>query len=136
MLFLYTLTRIGYQIDYLMLSLIITVGMLIIPLFYSYYQSVKEPSEMSLMVDIQTCHLLLRMKSKTECSFWMHRLFVKTKRLALLFIANQLLVEFIHILTAFYYLAMSLILSTHLLRDASASGYKQVELNCKRNYLF
>ena len=51
-----------------------------------------------------TCHLQMKMKSKTECPFLMWRLFVKIKHLPFLFIVNLSLVGFIYILRAFYQL--------------------------------
>ena len=71
-----------------------------------------------LMVDMLTCHLQLKVKSKTECPFLMYRLFVIIKHLPLLSTVNLPLVEFIHILTAFYHLPISLVLFTHSLIDA------------------
>ena len=69
------------------------------------------------MVDMPTCHLQLKMKNKTECPFLMYRLVVKIKHLPPLSIVNLPLVEFIHILTAFYHLPISLVLFTHSLID-------------------
>ena len=71
------------------------------------------------MVDMLTSYLQLRMKSKTECHFLMFRLFVKIKHLPLLSTVNIPLVEFIHIVTAFYHLPTYLVLFIHLLIDAS-----------------
>ena len=76
------------------------------------------------MVDMLTCHLQLRMKCKTECPFLMNRLFEKIKKFPLLSTANQLLMNFIPILTAFYHLPINLVLPTHSLIDTS--GYTQV----------
>ena len=59
------------------------------------------------------------MKSKTECHFLMFQLFVKIKHLPLLSTVNIPLVEFIHIVTAFYHLLTYLVLFIHLLIDAS-----------------
>ena len=70
-------------------------------------------------VEMLTCHLQLKVKSKTECPFLMYRLFVKIKHLPLLSNGNLSLVEFIQILTASYHLAISLVLFTHSLIDAS-----------------
>ena len=67
------------------------------------------------MVDMLTCHLQLKMKSKTECNF----LKFKVKHLPLLSTVNLHLVEFIHIFTAFYNLSINLVLLTHSLADAS-----------------
>ena len=83
------------------------------------------------MVDMLTCHLRLKVKSKTECPFLMYRLVVKIKDLPLLSTINLPLVEFIHILTAFYHLPISLVLFTHSLIDAYK--FAQVELNCTMN---
>ena len=71
------------------------------------------------MIDRLTCHLQLKMKSKTEGTFLMYKLFVKIKHLPLLSNVNLPLVEFIHILAAFYRLSISLVLLTHSLIDAS-----------------
>ena len=79
------------------------------------------------MIDKLTYHLQLKMKSKTECPFLMYRLFMKIKHLPLLSTINLLLMEFIHILTAFYNLPSSLALFTCSLRDTFK--YAQVELN-------
>ena len=65
-----------------------------------------------------TCHLRLKVKSKTESPFLMYRLVVKTKHLPPLSIVNLPLAEFIHILTAFYDLPISLVLFTHSLINA------------------
>ena len=59
------------------------------------------------MADILTCHLKLKMKSKTESSFLMYRLFVKINHLPFLFTVNLPLVEFIHILTVFNHPSIS-----------------------------
>ena len=64
------------------------------------------------------CHLQLNVKSKTECPFFMYRLFGKIKHLPLLSTVNIPLMEFIHILTAFYHLPISLVLFTHSFIDA------------------
>ena len=79
-----------------------------------------------------TCHLQLKMKTKTECPFMVYRLFVKKKRLPLLSTINLLLVEFIHILTTFSNLTISLVLFTHWLIDASeyAMAGLHTELVC------
>ena len=61
-----------------------------------------------------TCHVQLKMKSKTQCPL-IYRLFVKIKNLPLLSTANQFLVTFINILRTFYHLRISLVLSTHSL---------------------
>ena len=83
------------------------------------------------MVDMPTCHLQLKMKNKTECPFLMYRLVVKIKHLPPLSIVNLPLVEFIHILTAFYHLPISLVLFTRSLIDVSE--YAQVGLNYTLN---
>ena len=64
-----------------------------------------------------TCHLQLKVKSKTECSFVMYRSFLKIKHWPPLSTINLSLVEFIEILTALYHLPISLILFTHSLID-------------------
>ena len=69
------------------------------------------------MAHMPTCHLQLKVKSKTECSFSMYRLFLKIKHLPPLSTLNLPLVEFIYILTALYHLAISLILFTHSIID-------------------
>ena len=83
------------------------------------------------MVDMLTCCLQLKMKSKTECPFLMYRLFVKIEHLPLLSTVNLPLMEFIHILVAFYHLPISLVLFTNSLLDASE--YAQVGLNYTLN---
>ena len=79
------------------------------------------------MVDMQTYHLQLKVKSKTECPFLMYKLFFIIKHLPLLSKTDLPLVEFIHILTAFYHLPISLVLFTHLLIDVWE--FAQVGLN-------
>ena len=64
------------------------------------------------MVDMLTCQLQLKMKSKAECPFLMHRLFVKIKHLP--HVSTVHLVEFINILTASYHLPVSLVLLAYL----------------------
>ena len=59
--------------------------------------------------------------------FMILRLFVKIKHLPLLSTVNLPLVTFIHILTAFYHLPVSLVLFTHSLIDACK--FAQVGLN-------
>ena len=66
------------------------------------------------------------MESKTECLFLMYRLIVSMKHLPLLSTVDLPLVELIHILTAFYYLPIGLVLFTHSLIDDSK--YAQVGL--------
>ena len=61
------------------------------------------------MVDMLTSHLQLKEKSKTECPFLMYRLLVNIKQLPLVSTLNLILVEFIHISTAFYHLPISLV---------------------------
>ena len=65
-----------------------------------------------------TCHLQLKVKSKTKCPLLMHRLIVTIKHLPLLSNVNVSLVEFIYMLTAFYQLPISLVLPTHSIKDA------------------
>ena len=84
------------------------------------------------MVDMLTCQLQLKMKSKTECPLSMYRFFVTIKYLPILSTINLLLVTFIQILTAFYHLPISLVLYTHSLIDASKCA--QVGLNYPLNY--
>ena len=55
---------------------------------------------------------------------------MKIKHLPILFTVNLPLAEFIHILTAFYHLSISLILFTHSLIDGPK--YAQVGLNLKK----
>ena len=71
------------------------------------------------------------MKSKTECPFLMYRLYVKIKHLPLLSTINLTLVEFIHILTAFYHLPIRLVQGRPSLIDASK--YAQVGINYTLN---
>ena len=79
------------------------------------------------MVDLLLCHLQFKMKRKTECLFLMYRLLVKKKYLSLLSTVKLPLVEFIHILTAFYHLPIRLVLFR--LPPIDASEYAQVGLN-------
>ena len=78
------------------------------------------------------CHLQLKVTSKTECPFMMYSFFLKITHLPLLSTVNLPLVEFLHILTAFYHLPISLVLFTHSL--TGASEYAQVGLNYPLNY--
>ena len=78
-----------------------------------------------------TRNLQLKMESKAECPFLTYTLSVKIKHLPLLSIVNLTLVEFIHILTAFYDLPISLVLFTHSL--IYASEYAQVGVNYTLN---
>ena len=71
-----------------------------------------------VLVDIITYHWQLKMKSKTECSFLMYRLFVKIKHLPLLSTINLPLVEFIHILIAFCHLPISFAQFAHSFIDS------------------
>ena len=64
----------------------------------------------------------------------MYRLFVKIKSLILLPTANQVLVEFMHILRAFCHLLTSLVPSKNSLIDASRNA--QVVLNYTLNHFF
>ena len=83
------------------------------------------------MVDMLTCHIRLKVKSKTECPFLIDIFFVKIKHLPPLSTINLPLVEFKHILTAFYQLPISLVLFTHSLIDAYE--FAQVGLNYTMN---
>ena len=83
------------------------------------------------MVYIPTCDLQLKMKSVTEGPFLLCKLFVKIKNMPLLPTVNKPLVEFIHILGDIYHLPMSVVVSTHSLKDTS--GYAQVNANCTLN---
>ena len=74
-----------------------------------------------------TCHLQLKMTSKTECSFLINGLFVQIKDLLLLSITNQFSVKFTLILRFVYHLLISLVLFRHSLLDVS--GYAQAGLN-------
>ena len=65
-----------------------------------------------------TCHFQFKVKSKAECPFLMYRLFIKIKHLPLLSTVNLPLVKFLHILTAFCHLPISLVLFTHSLIGA------------------
>ena len=123
MLFLDTLRRTGYKIVHLNRRYVDDIMML----FYLPRQNIQKPYEIFQMVDILTCHLQLKVKSKAECPFSMYRLFLKIKRLPLLPTVNLPLVELIHILTAFYYLPISLVLFTYSLIDPCK--FAQVGLN-------
>ena len=94
MFLLYNLKRIGHKIFHLTL-IVITVSMLMISLFCLLHQNIQKPSE---MVDILTCHIQLKTKSKAERPFLMHRLFMKLKHLPFQSTVNLPLVEFIKIL--------------------------------------
>ena len=83
------------------------------------------------MVYIPTCDLQLKMKSVTEGPFLLCKLFVKIKNMPLLPTVNKALVEFIHILGDIYHLPMSVVVSTHSLKDTS--GYAQDNANCALN---
>ena len=84
------------------------------------------------MIDmLTTCHLQLKAKSKIECPFLVYRLFGKIKHLPFLSTVNLPLVESIHILTAFYYLTISLLLFTHSF--IIACEFAQVGLNFVMN---
>ena len=65
-----------------------------------------------------TCHLKLKIKSKTECPLLRHKLFAKIKHLPILPTVNPPLEGFAHILTGFYHLLISLVLFTCSLIDA------------------
>ena len=65
-----------------------------------------------------TCHLQFKVKSKAEYPFLMHRLCIKIKHLPLSSTVNLPSVEFLHSLTAFCHLPISLVLFTHSLMDA------------------
>ena len=71
------------------------------------------------MVGMLTSHLELKMKSKTECPFLIYIILVKVKHLPRPSTVSPPLVEFIHILTAFYYAPISFVLFIHSLIDAS-----------------
>ena len=71
-------------------------------------------------------------KTKADSPLLIYRLYVKIKHLPPLFTINLPLVEFIHILIAFYHLSIRQVQFTHLLIDASE--YAQVGLNCTLNY--
>ena len=60
-----------------------------------------------------------------------YRLFVKIKHFTLMSNVSLSLVEFIHILTFFYHLPISLVLFTHSLIDACE--FALVGLNCTMN---
>ena len=79
------------------------------------------------MVDILTCNLQFKMKSKAEFPFLMLRLFLKINHLPFLFTVNLPLGEFIRILTDIYHLPLSLALFTHSFIDTSK--YAKVGLN-------
>ena len=71
-------------------------------------------------------------KSETECPFLMHILFVKIKHLPLLSNVNLPLAEFIHILTVFCHLSISLVMCKHSLIDASCK-FAPIGPNYKMN---
>ena len=75
------------------------------------------------MVAMIICHLQWNMESKTEFPLLMYRLFVKIKHLPLLSTVYLPLVEFTHILTAFYHPPISLVLFTNLHIDAPENGH-------------
>ena len=77
MLFLDTLRRTGYKIVHLNRRYVDDTMML----FYLPRQNIQKPYEIFQMVDMLTCHLQLKVKSKTECPFLMYRLVVKIKHL-------------------------------------------------------
>ena len=61
------------------------------------------------------------------------QIFVKIKHLPILSTVKQPLVQFMHILTAFHYLLLSLVLFTQSLIEATE--YAQVGLNYTLNYI-
>ena len=71
--------------------------------------------------------ITIEREKQTDCPFLMYRLFLKIKYLPILSTVNLPLVEFIHILTDFYHLSISLVLFTHSLTDACE--FALVELN-------
>ena len=78
-----------------------------------------------------TCYLQLR---KKQCPFLMPKLCEGIKKLPHLFTVKKLLMEFPHILRAFYNLLVRLVGSTHSLIDASL--HAQAGLNETLNYFF
>ena len=84
------------------------------------------------MVDMLTCHLQLKVKSKTECTFLTYRLLMKIKHLPLLSTVRLLLVEFVQILTTFHHLSVHVVLFAQLLIDACE--FAVVGLNYTMNY--
>ena len=85
------------------------------------------------MIGMITCHLQLKAKSKTEYRFLIYRLFVKIKHLPLLSTEKLPLVEFMHMLTAFYHLPISFALFTLSLTDTCK--FAQVAVNYTVNEL-
>ena len=75
--------------------------------------------------------ITIERESKTDCPFLMYFLFLKIKYFPILSTINLPLVEFIHILTDFYHLPVSLVLFTHSLIDACE--FAQVVLNHAMN---
>ena len=75
--------------------------------------------------------ITIERESKTDCPFLMYLLFLKIKYFPILSTINLPLVEFIHILTDFYHLPVSLVLFTHSLIDACE--FAQVVLNHAMN---
>ena len=69
-------------------GLITTSGMLMNSLSWLPNQNIQKTSETFRMFDMLTCHLQLKMKSKTDCSFPMHTLFVNTKHLPVICAIN------------------------------------------------
>ena len=76
------------------------------------------------MVDLLMCHLQLKIKSKTACTFLMCRLFMKIKYLPL----NDYLplAGFIHILTIFCHLPVTSVPFTHSRTDASKFALAEI----------
>ena len=110
---------IGYKIAHLTLSLIITGDILKISLFYLFHQKSSLPKffKWSTWVWHANISFTTKVKSVTECPFLIYKLFVMIKHLSLLSTVTLSLVEFIHILTAFYHVPISLGLLTHSLID-------------------
>ena len=81
------------------------------------------------MVDMLTYHLQLKLKNKIERPFLIYKAFMKISYSPPLSVptVNLSVVEFIHILTAFYHLLISL--ETHI----DAFKYAQVGLNYALN---
>ena len=95
----------------------------------SMSQSPRNPVKTVERVNMRQANMSTTTESEKQnrLSFLMYRLFLKIKYLPTLSTVNLPLVEFIHILTDFYHLPISLVLFTHSLTDACE--FALVELN-------
>ena len=111
---------IGYLIVHLTLSLIITGDIYWKYLCFIYFikkRNLPKFFKWSTRVWHANISFTTEVKSMTECPFLIYKLFVMIKHLSLLSTVTLSLVEFIHILTAFYHVPISLGLLTHSLID-------------------